>query len=183
MPDNLTTAQRKSCMSKIRGTNTKPEQRIRRELWHRGFRYLINDVRLPGKPDLVLPKYRTVIFVHGCFWHGHTGCKKFSLPKTNEEYWWPKIARNQQRDQEVWRQLEAIGWSVIIVWECELRKVKLEETINRVQTELIRNREAYLSIVGERHESQKEYILRRRIQAEREYELKKEIMDSFAKPF
>ncbi len=130
-------------MSKIHSTSTKPEIRLRKELWRKGFRYRKNDKRLPGSPDIVLPKYRTVIFVHGCFWHGHNGCKKYTIPKTNTDFWVQKVARNQRRDQEVWRRLEAKGWSVVIVWECELEKKRFEETIERVVGEIIENGRLY----------------------------------------
>ena len=115
MPDVFSTKQRHHIMSQVHSFNTKPEMRLRFAIWRMGFRYLVNDKRLPGKPDIVLPKYRTVIFVHGCFWHGHKGCKKYTIPKTNTEFWTAKVSRNQERDQEVWRKLEAKGWSVIIV--------------------------------------------------------------------
>ena len=107
-------------MSHIRSVNTKPEVALRRALWRRGFRYRLNVKILPGSPDIVLPKHRTVVFVHGCFWHAHKGCNIYHLPQTNTEFWQAKVTRNQERDQEVWRQLEAKGWSVVIVWECEL---------------------------------------------------------------
>lgn len=113
----------------------------------------MNDKRLPGKPDIVLPKYRTVIFVHGCFWHGHKDCKYYTIPKTNAEFWRAKVARNQERDQEVWRKLEAKGWSVIIVWECQLKKANLEETIKRVADEIVRNGEVYRATHEERKKS------------------------------
>ena len=113
--------------------------RLRHALWRRGFRYRVNVRRLPGSPDIVLAKYRTVVFVHGCFWHGHKGCKNYTVPKSNTAFWVAKVARNQERDQEVWRQLEAKGWSVIIVWECELKKAVLEETVGRVAEEIVWN--------------------------------------------
>ena len=136
MADRLTLEQRHLNMSHIRSSDTKPELKLRHALWQKGFRYRVNDKRLPGTPDIVLAKYRTVIFVHGCFWHGHKDCKNATTPKSNTEFWTAKIARNQQRDQEVWRQLEAKGWSVIIVWECQLKKAVLEETIQRVDAEI-----------------------------------------------
>lgn len=139
MPDTLTFAQRHHVMSQVHSSSTKPELRLRYALWRLGFRYLVNDKRLPGSPDIVLPKYKTVIFVHGCFWHGHKGCKKYTVPKTNTEFWTAKVSRNQERDQEVWRKLEAKGWSVIIVWECELGKRKMEETVLRVASEVKAN--------------------------------------------
>ena len=118
-------------MSHIHSASTKPELLLRKSLWRLGFRYRANDKRLPGKPDIVLPKYHTVIFVHGCFWHGHKDCPNYTVPKTNTEFWTKKITRNQERDQETWRQLEAKGWYVLIVWECELKKARYDDTVNR----------------------------------------------------
>ena len=116
-------------MSHIRSKNTKPEVALRRALWSRGFRYRVNVKDMPGSPDIVLAKYRSAVFVHGCFWHGHKGCKISHIPQTNTEFWRSKIKRNQDRDQEVWRQLEAKGWFVLIVWECELMKANLNNTV------------------------------------------------------
>ena len=104
----------------------------------------MNDRKLPGKPDIVLPKYLTVIFVHGCFWHGHKGCKFYTVPKTNTEFWTAKIARNQERDQEVWRKLEAKGWNVIIVRECELKNDSFLDTLSSVESQLQANLTRYL---------------------------------------
>lgn len=137
MADVLTPDQRHHNMAAIHSASTKPERKLRLALWRLGFRYCVNDKMLPGKPDIVLPKYRTVIFIHGCFWHGHKDCKYYTVPKTNTDFWKAKVARNQERDQEVWRQLEAKGWSVIIVWECQLKKAALDETIGRVRTEML----------------------------------------------
>ena len=139
MPNVKTRDQRHRNMAAIHSTSTKPEVRMRHALWRRGFRYRKNDKRLPGSPDIVFPKYRTVIFVHGCFWHGHMGCKKYVIPKTNTAFWVEKVAHNQKRDQEVWRKLEAKDWSVIIVWECELEKKRFDETADRVEKEIIEN--------------------------------------------
>ncbi len=121
MSDRLNTFQRSHCMSHIRGKDTKPEILIRKGLHARGFRFRLQDKRLPGKPDLVLPKYGVAIMVNGCFWHGHKGCKYATRPKTNMEFWDTKIARNKHRDEVTAAHLEALGWTVIIVWECELR--------------------------------------------------------------
>ena len=162
-------------MAAIPSASTRPELTLRHALWHQGFRYRTNDKRLPGRPDIVLPKYRTVIFVHGCFWHGHKDCKYYTVPKTNTGFWRAKIARNQERDQEVWRKLEAKGWSVIIVWECELKKAKLEETIGRVVGAIVRNGEAYRAFQEERKIAREEYRLERRIRKEREESLLKEV--------
>jgi len=123
----------------------------------------------------VLPKYRTAIFVHGCFWHGHKDCKNYTVPKTNTEFWVAKVARNQERDQEVWRKLEAKGWNVIIVWECQLKKVILDETIDRVTSEIIRNRETYLVVQEDRRKAKEEYRLERKAKREREQSLLEEV--------
>ena len=157
--------------------NTKPELKLRKELWRRGFRYIVNDKRLPGKPDLVLPKYRTVIFVHGCFWHGHKGCAKYVEPKINKDYWIPKITRNQQRDQEVWRQLEAKGWCVIVVWECQLSKESFLETVMSVSDDILRNGERYQQAVEARKHSREVYLQERRLLKERQENLLSEIRE------
>jgi DNA mismatch endonuclease (patch repair protein) len=140
-----------------------------------GFRDRVNDKRLPGTPDIVLPKYHTVIFIHGCFWHGHRDCKFYTVPKTNTEFWSAKVARNQERDQEVWRQLEAKGWAVIIVWECQLKKATLDETIGRVESEIIRNGELYRSAQEERRRFLEAYRQMRRQQREKEAALLAEL--------
>ena len=150
MADRLTKEERSELMSHIRSVNTKPEVALRRALWRRGFRYRVNVKSLPGSPDIVLPKHRTVVFVHGCFWHGHKGCKIYHLPQTNTEFWRAKVARNQERDQEVWRQLEAKGWSVVIVWECELVKTKFADTIERVTADIKANGNSFRQHLEER---------------------------------
>lgn len=141
---------------------------MRYELWRKGFRYRINDTRLPGSPDIVLPKYRSAIFVHGCFWHGHKDCKYYTVPKTNTEFWVAKVARNKERDQEVWRKLEAKGWYVIIVWECQLKKRNLDETVERVAAEIVKNGEAFHSELEARRKAREEYRLEQRIRKEKE---------------
>lgn len=116
-------------MAAIRGKDTKPEMIVRRGLWRMGFRYRLNHKRLPGHPDLVLTKYRTCIFVNGCFWHGHEGCKLYSVPKTNTEFWINKVRRNQERDVDVKRRLNAMGWNCITIWECELKSSRRDDTL------------------------------------------------------
>ena len=175
MSDVLTPSQRHRNMAAIHSASTKPELYLRRALWHHGFRYRVNDKRLPGRPDIVLPKYRSVVFVHGCFWHGHKGCPTSHIPETNTEFWTAKIARNQERDQEVWRKLEAKGWSVIIVWECQLKKANLEETIDRVAGEIVRNGEAYRAAQEERKKAREEYRRERRERKEKEQSLLEEV--------
>lgn len=111
-------------MSQIKSKNTKPEITLRKALFARGFRYRVNVGNLPGKPDIVLPKYKTIIFVHGCFWHGHPGCKYAYIPKSNTEFWATKISTNRERDITTERKLIELGWHVITVWECEIRHGK-----------------------------------------------------------
>lgn len=144
-------------MVAIRSVSTEPERELSGALWRLGFRYRLNDRRLPGSPDIVLPKYRSVIFVHGCFWHGHNGCKYYTVPKTNTDFWVAKVARNKERDQEVWRKLEAKGWYVIIVWECQLKKGRIDETVERVAAEIVKNGKTYRKEQVERRMARKEY--------------------------
>ena len=135
MADTKTPAERSENMSRIRSTNTKPEEIVRKYLFSHGFRYRKNDKRYPGKPDIVLPKYHTIIFVNGCFWHMH-GCSRSRLPRSNQAYWKPNIERNIQRDAENQQKLEADGWKVIVVWECELKKRTAEERLSRLCDEI-----------------------------------------------
>jgi DNA mismatch endonuclease (patch repair protein) len=144
--DKLSAQQRHANMAAIRSKDTKPEMIVRRGLWSRGFRYRLNHKRLPGHPDLVLRKYRTCIFVNGCFWHGHnvalpqidngewiidnSECCK--IPRTNREFWVAKIRRNKERDKEEQRKLASMGWHCITVWECELKPQKREETLDSI---------------------------------------------------
>lgn len=123
-------------MSHIRSKDTRPEIILRRELFRRGFRFRKNFRSLPGTPDIVLPKYRTCIFVNGCFWHGHRGCTKYTVPKTNEQFWREKVARNIARDELNAQRLDTLAWTVITVWECELSKKNLDATISRIGAEL-----------------------------------------------
>ena len=127
--DTLTPQQRHHVMASVRSKDTKPEMLVRKYLWHEGFRYRLNNPHLPGHPDIVLRKYRTCVFVNGCFWHGHEGCKYFRLPKTNTEFWKKKIKRNKERDRFEQKQLAAMGWHCITVWECELKPKVREQTL------------------------------------------------------
>ena len=127
--DKLTREQRHRCMASIRGKDTKPEILVRKFLFSRGFRYRLNHPRLPGHPDVVLRKYRTVIFGNGCFWHGREGCKYYAVPKSNTEFWTAKIERNRTRDKEEQHQLAAMGWHCITVWECQLKPKVREKTL------------------------------------------------------
>lgn len=136
MADTHTKEIRSMNMSHIRSTNSKPEEVVRKYLFSQGFRYRKNDKRLPGKPDIVLPKYKTVIFVNGCFWHKHD-CTRFVWPASNQEYWIPKILRNAERDKENYQILENSGWRVLVVWECELKKKVRDDTLKKLCQEKI----------------------------------------------
>ena len=129
MSDFQTSPQRHANMAAIHGKDTKPEMIVRRYLWGHGYRYRLNHPRLPGKPDIVMRKYRTCIFVNGCFWHGHEGCRYYSIPKTNTEFWVNKIRRNKERDVKVQVELAAMGWHSITIWECELKPKVREKTL------------------------------------------------------
>lgn len=131
MADNHTPEERSYNMSRIRSKDTKPEEKVRKYLFAQGFRYRKNVRKLPGCPDIVLPKYKTVIFVQGCFWHMHD-CGRFHWPSSNQDYWRPKILRNVERDAVNKEKLESMGWHVLTVWECELKKTTLELTLRSV---------------------------------------------------
>lgn len=137
MPDTKTPFERSANMSRIHSTNTRPEIIVRKYLFNHGFRYRINDKRYPGKPDIVLPKYRTIVFVNGCFWHMH-GCSRSHFPQSNREYWIPKIERNARRDSDNIKKLESEGWKVITVWECELKKSVREKRLSELCVEIKR---------------------------------------------
>ena len=139
MPDVLTPTQRHRCMSHIRSKATKPEITVRKWLWAHGYRYRLNVKSVPGKPDIVMRKYRTAIFVNGCFWHGHEGCKMFVLPKTNTEFWQAKIEQNRTRDTRIYDELMLAGWQVIVIWQCNLTKQKLDPTMQQVAVTLNQN--------------------------------------------
>lgn len=124
-------------MSHIRSKNTKPEQLVRQALWHQGFRYRLHVKELPGKPDIVLPKYKTAIFINGCFWHGHEGCKDFVIPKSNTAFWLDKIGKNKARDARDEAALNMAGWKVFTIWECELRKSFIDQTIQAIIKSLV----------------------------------------------
>ncbi|WP_105438965.1 very short patch repair endonuclease [Neorhizobium sp. T25_13] len=121
--------QRRQLMAKVKGTDTKPEMLVRRAAHGLGFRYRLHDRRLPGTPDLVFPRLKTVIFVHGCFWHRHTGCSKTTTPKTRTDYWQKKFADNVQRDCVSQAKLKALGWEVLIIWECHTKDRELTKQV------------------------------------------------------
>lgn len=138
MADNLSKEVRSMNMSHIRSVNSRPEELVRKYLFSKGFRYRKNVRSLPGCPDIVLTKYRTVVFVNGCFWHKHD-CPRFVWPSSNEEYWHSKIQRNVERDKKSFAELQALGWNVIIVWECELKKTKRDMRLALLVTEILQN--------------------------------------------
>ena len=123
-------------MSRIKGKETKPEVIVRKFLFSQGFRYRKNDKRYPGTPDIVLPKYRTVIFVNGCFWHKHEGCKYFVWPENNKEFWKNKIEANVERDNRNYELLKELGWNVIVIWECELKKKRREDSLESLKEKI-----------------------------------------------
>ena len=126
-------------MSRIRSKATKPELSVRHWLWSHNYRYRLNVKSVPGKPDIVLRKYRTAIFVNGCFWHGHEGCSKYIVPKSNREFWISKIERNRERDRKEYNALKEAGWQVIVIWECLLKKSVIEGTMRDVEHLLNKN--------------------------------------------
>ena len=132
MTDVHTPQQRSYNMQQIRSTNTKPEMLVRKFLFANGFRYRLHDKKLPGKPDIVLPKYKTVILIHGCFWHGHHNCKYYKVPQSRTDWWLNKIGRNQSNDAAAVKALKKDGWRVITVWECGLKPAKQERTFNKL---------------------------------------------------
>ena len=136
MTDVLSKEQRKRCMSHVRGKDTKPEVMVRQFLFAQGFRYRLYRKDLPGKPDIVLPKYKTVIFINGCFWHGHSGCKYATIPEANHDFWLAKISGNIERDKSNHAKLFELGWKVIEIWQCELKPKFREQTLNNLLTEL-----------------------------------------------
>ena len=132
MADVHNKATRSYNMSRVKGKDTRPELLVRRFLFAHGFRYRINVTSLPGKPDIVLPRYKKVIFINGCFWHGHRGCRYFVLPKTRTEWWLQKIKATAERDRQAAIQLQVAGWKVITIWECELKPLNREIYLNKL---------------------------------------------------
>lgn len=123
-------------MSRIRSKDTKPEVLVRKFLFSKGYRYRLHDKKLPGKPDIVLPKYKTVIFVHGCFWHGHDGCRYYVVPKTRTDWWLAKITSNISNDRKSTEKLTLAGWKVIEIWECDLKKNRIVTTLQDLENTL-----------------------------------------------
>lgn len=183
MGDKLNAFQRSHCMSCIRGKDTKPELLVRKRLHARGFRFRLQDRKLPGRPDIVLPKYGVAIMVNGCFWHGHKGCRYATKPKSNIEFWETKIARNKHRDEVTYAHLEALGWTVIIVWECELRGKEKAEARIQTLAEEIRTAGELKKLTDERRRLSRSAAKREReLILERQTELEEEIKRMFPIP-
>jgi len=146
MPDVHTKAVRSYNMSRIRSVDTKPELQVRRFLHARGFRYRLHDKMLPGKPDIVLPKYRILVFIHGCFWHGHKTCGNFTIPETNKSWWSNKIGLNIKRDGQNIKTLRKLNWRVIVVWECRLKKCLLSATLPKIAEKILTMKSSFFEI-------------------------------------
>ena len=181
--DKLTPAQRRHCMSSIRGKDTKPEILVRKGLHARGFRFRLQERKLPGKPDLTLPKYGVAVMVNGCFWHGHEGCRYATKPQSNSEFWDAKIARNRHRDEVTTAHLEALGWTVITVWECELKGKEAARARIDVLAEEIRRAGAEHEAVRSRRRKDREAWRQEREQMmKRRSELEAEIRRMYSIP-
>lgn len=179
MADRLTPEQRSECMSRIHSKDTRPEVLLRKALWNAGFRYRKNVRSLPGTPDIVLASYRTAIFVNGCFWHGHEGCRLNVMPKTNIRFWKDKINRNRRRDIVSAACLEARGWNVITVWECSLEGKNFSHTLDEIKDSLAANKESWAALRAEKAEKRmKESEERKRLKMlkkERDKEIRKKL--------
>ncbi|MCW5909537.1 MAG: DNA mismatch endonuclease Vsr [Cyclobacteriaceae bacterium] len=132
MKDKFSKEKRSDIMSKIRKTDTKPELLVRKYLFSKGLRFRIYNKKLIGNPDIVLSKHKTVVFVNGCFWHAHKNCKLNRMPKSNTDYWIPKILKNVERDKRNKKELKKLGWNIFTIWECELRGKKREKTLTKL---------------------------------------------------
>lgn len=137
MSDIFSSQKRSEIMSKVSGKDTRPEVLVRKFLFSEGFRFRKNDKRFPGTPDIVLPKYKTIIFINGCFWHGHENCRKSRLPETRKAFWEEKITRNIARDSTNYKELKNMGWKILVIWQCDLsNKAKREFTLSKLLSTL-----------------------------------------------
>ena len=182
MADKDSEKQRHYIMSRIHATNTKPEIKLRKALFEKGFRYRVNVKTLPGKPDIVLPKYRTVIFVNGCFWHGHDGCKHYTVPATNTEFWVEKVRRNKERDAVDVQRLESLSWSVVTIWECELKSKVFQDTITKVETALVSNKEKWEAYQAKRRSDREFAKAESRRKRQIREEVERELQEQFQIP-
>lgn len=166
-------------MSRIHSKDTRPEILVRKELFRRGFRYRLNVRRLPGSPDIVLSRYRTAIFINGCFWHGHEGCRLYVMPKSNVDFWRNKITNNRKRDQIAAARLEALAWNVITVWECELSPSRLRETVDGLEIS-IRENEARWTAYREKKKRDRTFAM---AQSRRRKEIMRQIGEELGSDF
>lgn len=143
MADTHSKETRSYNMSRIRSHNTKPETMVRKFLFSKGLRFRKNDKRYPGHPDILLPRYKTAVFINGCFWHCHEGCPDFVHPKSNQDYWEQKLNKNRERDKENYVALRKDGWNVLIVWECELKKAIRDESLKQLYLQITKNEKIY----------------------------------------
>ena len=178
----MTAQQRHECMSNIHSKDTRPEQVVRRELWHRGYRFRKCVRTLPGTPDIVLPKYRTCIFVNGCFWHGHKGCKYYTTPSTNVEFWVEKVSKNKERDALNNQRLESLSWSIITIWECKLKSKAIDATMARVISELHRNKSKWEAYQAKRRSDHEFAIAEARRKRQVRAEVERELQEQFHIP-
>jgi DNA mismatch endonuclease (patch repair protein) len=139
MADTVSKKRRSEIMSNVKSSHTKPEILVRKFLFSNGIRFRLHDKKLPGKPDLKIPKYNTVVFINGCFWHGHKLCKIYVMPKTNKSFWYSKIENNIDRDRKNKRRLRRLGWKVITVWECDLKPKKRLATLQKLVNNILEN--------------------------------------------
>lgn len=178
MADKFSPEQRSRCMSKIHSASTKPEIKVRKALFGKGYRFRVNVKTLPGTPDIVLPKYSTVIFINGCFWHGHDGCKHYTVPETNVEFWVEKVRKNKERDAVNVQRLESLSWGVITIWECELKSKVFQDTIAKVEAELAANKAKWEAYQAKRRSDREfakaESRRKRRVREEVERELQEQ---------
>lgn len=179
MADIMTKEQRRMCMQHVPSSDTKPEVSVRQFLFSCGIRFRKNVRALPGTPDIVMRKYNTVIFINGCFWHGHHGCHYYTHPKTNPVFWEEKVQRNRERDENVSLQLESMGWNVVTIWECELKKDKFYSTMDDLLAQLENNRTNRQNYLQMRKNNRELYLAERlRKKALRE-QIKKELNEKF----
>lgn len=139
MADNVSKKRRSEIMSNVKSSNTKPEVLVRKFLYSKGIRFRLHDKKLPGKPDIKISKYNIVVFVNGCFWHGHKNCKIYVMPKTNKSFWYEKIQNNVNRDRKNKQKLKGLGWKVITIWECDLKPKKRLNTLQKLVDKIHKN--------------------------------------------
>ena len=182
MADKMTPQQRSNCMRRIRSKDTRPEMLVRRFLFSHGFRYRIHAKSLPGAPDLAIVGLHTCIFINGCFWHGHDGCKHYTVPETNTEFWVEKVRRNKERDAVDVQRLESLSWGVITIWECELKSKVFQDTITKVETALVSNKEKWEAYQAKRRSDREFAKAESRRKRQIREEVERELQEQFQIP-